>query len=262
MVDGGLCANFPIHLFDAAHPRWPTFGIMLSRRIPQYRNDPVWLPDQHLDGRADNWGRHVPGAEGEGMPAPEPAAGLAGLLWAMFTTSLDWSDNLTTRLPHVRNRVLRMALRKGEGQLNIEMPGRQILRMAHEYGTRGGRALIKQFVPVAGQATEAWREHLYVRALTQLHSLRRHLAGYGAALGWAGHSMPLADVLHQAQRTSPLRGRQTDPLRDKLTHAQVQALKEATAAVAVLEAALDRPNEDLGPYRPVPSPELRQRSGV
>src|SRR6185369_9442621 len=28
--DGGICSNFPIHLFDGLIPRWPTFGINLS----------------------------------------------------------------------------------------------------------------------------------------------------------------------------------------------------------------------------------------
>lgn len=31
-VDGGLLSNFPVQLFDRAHPRWPTFGIRLSAR--------------------------------------------------------------------------------------------------------------------------------------------------------------------------------------------------------------------------------------
>ena len=30
--DGGICSNFPIHLFDSAIPGWPTFGISLAPR--------------------------------------------------------------------------------------------------------------------------------------------------------------------------------------------------------------------------------------
>ena len=32
MSDGGLCSNFPIHLFDSFLPKWPTFGISLQTR--------------------------------------------------------------------------------------------------------------------------------------------------------------------------------------------------------------------------------------
>ena len=33
-TDGGVSSNFPIHLFDAALPRWPTFGMWLDRLDP------------------------------------------------------------------------------------------------------------------------------------------------------------------------------------------------------------------------------------
>ncbi|KAG1385865.1 hypothetical protein G6F59_017159 [Rhizopus arrhizus] len=35
--DGGISSNFPIHLFDAALPRWPTFAINLV--YPQHAED-------------------------------------------------------------------------------------------------------------------------------------------------------------------------------------------------------------------------------
>ena len=32
LVDGGMLSNFPVNVFDAPDPRWPTFGIKLSTR--------------------------------------------------------------------------------------------------------------------------------------------------------------------------------------------------------------------------------------
>jgi NTE family protein len=32
LVDGGMLSNFPVNVFDAPNPRWPTFGIKLSAR--------------------------------------------------------------------------------------------------------------------------------------------------------------------------------------------------------------------------------------
>ncbi|HYJ46232.1 MAG TPA: patatin-like phospholipase family protein, partial [Pyrinomonadaceae bacterium] len=38
--DGGISSNFPIHFFDKALPRWPTFGINLASFNPAYPCDP------------------------------------------------------------------------------------------------------------------------------------------------------------------------------------------------------------------------------
>ena len=84
--DGGVSSNFPVHLFDAALPRRPTFGLWLDRRTPyehlktpelqeeereipdlDERGEPlptqeqkVWLPDHPEHGRSDNWSRFDP----------------------------------------------------------------------------------------------------------------------------------------------------------------------------------------------------------
>ena len=79
----------------------------------------------------------------------------------MVITMKDWNDRVTGRLPQVRNRVVRFALRDGEGQLNLDMLPETILRMAHEYGAAAGKQLVEAFVPGAGHAKPAWREHLY-----------------------------------------------------------------------------------------------------
>ena len=67
-TDGGVSSNFPVHLFDAALPRWPTFGLWLDRRTPYERKEKdgrvqaVWLPKYHWQGWADNWNRFDPAA--------------------------------------------------------------------------------------------------------------------------------------------------------------------------------------------------------
>lgn len=258
MTDGGLCTNFPIHLFDAALPRCPTFGLMLSRRLRNYDDQPLWLPRRHLEGRADNWDRGVPDAAEDG----ETEGGLFGLLLGMAMTAQNWNDALTSRLPQVRNRVLRMALRPDEGQLNLVMPGERILDMAGTYGTRGGRMLVRRFGRGDCTPRRAWREHVYVRALTQLRSLRTHLRGFAAAAASRGHSVPIADLLERAKHCRPLRERRGRPDRsgDVLTPAQADALRQAIQAVALLEQELERLEREFGPYDPVPAPELVLRA--
>jgi predicted acylesterase/phospholipase RssA len=263
LSDGGVCTNFPIHLFDQAHPKWPTFGLLLSRRIAQHHDHSVWLPDRHGEGRADNWSRGVPGAELG--PSPGPLNGLVGLLVGMLGTALRWNDNLLTRLPQVRNRVLRMALKEGEGQLHLTMSRDTLLRMAHEYGTAGGVRLVDKFVGTGNKPTVAWQEHLYVRAVNELRALVGQLRGYGAAVTAAGFNKPLARILRDATDDRPLRprrGRPPDDLGNPVSAEQHAALLKAVQGVAELEQTLKEAEAEFGPYRPVPETRFHLRSPI
>ncbi|MBA3254259.1 MAG: patatin-like phospholipase family protein [Pseudomonadota bacterium] len=113
-TDGGVSSNFPIHLFDAAMPRWPTFGMWLDRRDPNGprpkkeprpekeqqppgserdapeiseasapeeeiggRYDDVWLPDPIAHGWGDSWNRFDPfAADASSDIRPEMPVGL------------------------------------------------------------------------------------------------------------------------------------------------------------------------------------------
>jgi len=264
LSDGGLCTNFPIHLFDAAHPRWPTFAFLLDRRLKRYRKQSVWLPEKHLDGRGDNWQRGVPDAEqtADGAAPRHAALQLFGLLGGLLLTMRDWNDRVTGRLPQVRNRVVRMALRRGEGQLNLAMPRERILSMAHEYGTGAGKLLVERYAPDGKGVKTAWREHLYVRSMIELRALRRHLSGYARAVR-AG-PLPLRELLDDAVVRTPLTSwpDRPDPTAAPITRPQRQALERALQAVEALEAELDACQSEFGPYRPVLEPEMRLRPPI
>ena len=173
----------------------------------------------------------------------------------------DWNDRMTGRLPQVRNRIIRLALQPGEGQLNLEMPAKTILRMAHQYGTQAGAALVERFAPEGKMVKPAWREHLYVRSLIELRALRRHLRGYTQAVQSRGNTLPLRDVLDRATQDRALEERETRPDSSgaALTAGQRQALDRAVQAVMALEAELSACEGQFGPYGPVPEPELRLR---
>lgn len=251
--DGGLCSNFPIHLFDAAAPRWPTFGMWLDKRGP-YHDGAVWLPDNHLSGRGDSWSRFE--------PAP-PWRMLFGFLGAAFVSAKNWSDRSSMRMPQVRTRVARLNLRPGEGELNIAMPRARILAMAQTYGTAAGLEFTRQFVEAPGAApTAAWREHQWVRLHTLLDSLRAFLDGLGRASHHAAHSEALRTLIEQAMKADPLRRLPSqETTRQPITPEQAAALAAMLDAAERLETAL---HDDAvrPPYRPVPMPELRVRPPV
>lgn len=264
LSDGGLCTNFPIHLFDAAHPRWPTFGFLLDQRLKQYENQKLWLPETNLEGRADNWQRFVPGAEDLDEPPRSLLKRLLGLVMGMVLTTKDWNDRVTGRLPQVRNRIIRLALQTGEGQLNLGMSSQTILRMADQYGTQSGKTLVSAFVPNRKGAKPAWREHLYVRSMVETRALNRHLRDYSLDVHARGATVPLPEILDNAMKNRPLAERDSrfDPSGAAIDADARATLDDAIRAIEALERELSAREDEFGPYRPVPEPELRMRPPI
>lgn len=262
LTDGGVCTNFPVHLFDATHPRWPTFALLLDRRLKAYKDDALYLPLGHLDGRADNWQDQVPADE-------QRLRGLIGLIGGLISTAVDWNDRSAMRMPHVRNRVIRYALREGEGQLHIDMPRETILEMAHEYGRQAASRLIKAFdnrPDSDGGPKPFWRQHLYVRAMGEFRALQQHLRTYSSAVHAERHSTPLHQLLREAQRESPLRDREgklrkaADEVLDKrLTQEQAETLIALSEQIETLANALERAGPAIGAYEGKPVADLRLR---
>jgi predicted acylesterase/phospholipase RssA len=285
-TDGGVASNFPIHLFDAAVPSWPTFGFWLDRRKPydygEGRND-IWLPEYLDEGRGDGWYRFDPDTRPvpadplpparDGKPRRSrivaertefgdgPLGRLAGLLISIVAGAKDWRDNTTMRLPHMRNRIVRMMLRPDEGGLHIGMPRTQILEMAARYGTTAGRKFVERFVGDTGQATAAWREQRWVRFNLLINGLRERLDGLAADAAWSAHTVPLRQAIDEASEAGgPIR--QKDPLAASasdfaLGESQRQALNALLDDIERLEQRLRATPSALSSP---PEPELRLRA--
>jgi predicted acylesterase/phospholipase RssA len=149
-VDGGLCANFPIHLFDAPIPRWPTFGISLKPPHPDYNTEPemVWLPSSDEPYPAF-WNR---------CEETTPAGTLKWYLEALVTAATGWRDSLQTTMPGFRDRVVHISQRGNEGGFNLGMEPTIVERLACR-GTVAGRKLRDQF---------RWDSHVWIRLRTHL----------------------------------------------------------------------------------------------
>lgn len=275
-TDGGLSSNFPIHLFDAALPRWPTFGLWLDTRGPYQRLDddaPVWLPDRPREGLSDSWNRFDPDTD------PEPDKDLAGakhqsrrcgprsrtwgllggFLIGLVTHAKDWHDRTGFRMPHVRNRVTRLLLGPREGGLHIAMPRRQILEMAHRYGTSAGRLLVERFCGDGCTETAAWREQRWVRLQVLLKGLRERLDGLSTSAAYASHSVPMGEQIDAAVGTDPLRSRGAAKycaaVTGRLQPDEAKSLHDLLAELGRLEQHF-RESPDQA-YEAVPEPEMR-----
>ena len=275
--DGGLCANFPVHLFDAAVPRWPSFGISLGRRSSRWgqARDAVWLPPHHSQGRADAWHRFDDASAGSRR--------LGGFLGGLLHTAKDWHDHSQMRLPGVRDRVVRIGFEAGEGELNLGMSAARMQRIARLYGRRAGRMLVRRFVPPAPGSVAAatgyqaggssggrelkavpapgagWPEHRWVRFNLFTSTLRQRLAGLGRASRAVPGSPALGQQLGQAFVDRPLAG--NDGAGQALTAAQADALDRLLQALAAAEAAFAQANVAQA-FQATPAPVLTVRPPV
>jgi len=143
--DGGISSNFPIHLFDAALPRWPTFGINLvyprhADAVSVLASDAqdehaqidhaVFLPTENRQG----WQRSY-----HAIARPLAAAEMSGFLFSIVTTMQNWRDVLQARAPGYRDRIVHVSLQGDEGGMNLDMPQEVLGRIAAKGSVAGER---------------------------------------------------------------------------------------------------------------------------
>lgn len=139
--DGGISSNFPIHLFDAALPRWPTFGInLVYPRHPEATQPDddaeaavdaaVFLPTENRQG----WQRSY-----QPIARPLAAAEMSGFLFSIVSTMQNWRDVLQARAPGYRDRIVHVTLQGDEGGMNLDMPQAVLSRIAAKGSVAGER---------------------------------------------------------------------------------------------------------------------------
>lgn len=145
--DGGVSSNFPLHLFDAPLPRWPTFAINLvypqdndtgppvETSEPQNPRDAaeaaVWLPLHNNRG----WRRSY-----RSIARPVALAEISGFLFGIISTMQNWRDLLQSRAPGQRDRIVHVSLDATEGGMNLDM-SQTILDSISLKGTAAGERL-------------------------------------------------------------------------------------------------------------------------
>lgn len=137
--DGGISSNFPIHLFDAALPRWPTFAINLVYPGDAREASEAGDAQQALEravvlptGNRERWQRGY-----RDIASPMAATELTRFLFAIVATMQNWRDLLQARAPGYRDRIVHVALEGNEGGMNLDMPQEVLGRIAQK-GTLAG----------------------------------------------------------------------------------------------------------------------------
>jgi hypothetical protein len=168
--DGGLSSNFPITLFDAPLPRWPTFAISLDDFPPNITQS----TDQSNNVM-------MPKTNGSGILRPfKRFDDIFGFLASIIAAMQGWSDSTQAVLPGYRDRIVTVFLGDGEGGLNLDMPS-PLLKDLCKRGAAAGKLIATRFSDAAGSAnTERmnWRNHRWLRLRTLFGALQAYLEEY------------------------------------------------------------------------------------
>ncbi len=168
-TDGGISSNFPIHFFDAALPRRPTFGLDLGP-TDCANEQRVRFPRNNGDARLAYWRRFPQ----KGLPA------LRGFLALLSNVAKDWNHETLSLMPGFRDRIGLIQLTREEGGLNLTMPTERIERLTR-YGREAGQQFVLRFgdpqhwQPGAQASPMNWENHQIIRLRLQLASVAEQL---------------------------------------------------------------------------------------
>ena len=235
--DGGISSNFPLRFFDSPLPRWPTFGMNLKSPHPDHLDEAefVWLPSSNGQGLQPSWNRFDDGSS---------TKRLVGFFSAVVDTMQNWRDNMESRMPGYRNRIVHISQRPDEGGLNLDMEAAVIERLS-ERGRRAGTRLCDEF---------NWDNHAWVRYRSYLAALEVNLGQFCAGVRTPG-APGRSHLGHNPRATGARRNR-------PVTHGRADS--QATFALETNQA-LDRAGVEGRPGAPAtvtggaprPEPELR-----
>lgn len=164
--DGGICSNFPLHMFDSMLPAWPTFGFNLRDDLPA----PAPAADRaYLPGLGKSLApEHYPIGETHG-PGPVPL-----FLIAIVKTMQNWRDNLQRAAPGFRDRVVTIRHTPEEGGFNLDMKEDALAKMAVS-GQLAADTLVAAFGDPPSLEEDHLTRHRWVRVRSLLAVLQGEL---------------------------------------------------------------------------------------
>jgi predicted acylesterase/phospholipase RssA len=238
--DGGITSNFPITLFDAPLPRYPTFCITLRDATAAEATAPTRAPKP---GVSTSPLVVMANANADGMAPRFLSTGeetLGGFVSAILQTARNAQENELMLQPGQRDRIVHVATKPGEGGLNLAMPAEVIATLSAR-GAEAARVLLARF-PAEGVAEPGialdWRNHRWVRLRATAAALERFLARL--ADGAASAQPPGCDVAALIQDPPDYLWAKEPGLAAERAKAATEALGRLTALAAEMRAEAER----------------------
>lgn len=242
--DGGLTSNFPIQMFDAPLPRWPTLALNLGPFGPRTPADGVVTIENRSAGRLLRF---------------MPIAGVGAFFAAMFDALQNWNDAMQMTLPGFRDRVATIALQPDEGGLNLDMSAATVARL-RQRGVDAARKLVRRFgrpsILDPDEPLLSWEGHRWTRLRVEFETLGEHVWRFQRAYTqeWQPPDVSFARLIEDdVPHTVPVR---SHPLGDGVQgRAQTQAVAASVVTLASHIAAVGALTSNVP--RPAPSLVLR-----
>ncbi len=242
--DGGIGSNFPIQLFDAPVPRWPTFAIDLGEKHPDF-DAGVFMPKTNGEAILPDWSRF---GQTPGFLGP-----MFGFAFATLDTMMNWSHETQARLPGYRDRIAVIRLNPLDGGLNLNMDAGQIKRLS-EYGRQAGVEFVRRFTETSPDVQLDWHNHRWVRLRSFLGCAEALLKQLERTCEFAEeHHESFEDLITGCDGIPKHAYRWRNELQQHLASQTLQALRDLS---------LDTDGESLVPCSPKPRPELRPRPRI
>jgi predicted acylesterase/phospholipase RssA len=235
--DGGICSNFPLHLFDSPLPKWPTFGINLRDARPD-RPDRVWMPRSNRGGVAHLWTRLTTNS----------SIGAAGAFFSvMFDSARNWMDNLQSMVPGYRDRLVHVYLDKLEGGLNLNMPSGLVTALSG-YGELAAEKLIDHFLEGKDNrdvTMMTWDNHRWLRYRSTMALLETFLADFSFSIKHPEESdSSFFELIARGEKDPPPSYRLTAQQRNEANEI-TQRLRDLGGEVQTLQQGAPRPTAAL-----------------
>ncbi len=266
--DGGITSNLPVHFFDSALPRWPTFAINLQSfepgTVPHTGDERqnVYFPRGNVGGQLEGWVRYDPPEEDDRKPGllsrfwrtivPSTAL-LTAFIKSIIDTMQNWVDSSQIRQPGFRDRTIHIKLDpKREGGLNLNMPP-DVTRVLGLRGRVAGLMLRERFgEPPTDPGAPSWDNHRWIQYRTLMASLEQLLAGLvrGVSDPLAG-DRPYEELIDRTNKEPP------GSYRWKRAAQQAFARQTSRDLLALARAWRDG-DANFGEGAPSPRGDLRQ----
>jgi hypothetical protein len=244
--DGGICANLPVHFFDAPLPTRPTFAVDLEP-----------FPPDRTKSRNEAENCYLPMANNAGQLRPWttlPSSGigaLAAFLNQIVNTARGWVDAAQLVMPGYRDRVVTIYHDNQEGGMNLAMPAEIVTDLANR-GEAAAAKLVEKFAgtPEDKEPAWGWNNQRWIRFRTATAGLNTWVTkfqdSYKTAVPKATPYADLAGMNANAALPSYSFSRVADR----------GAVNNLTAQLLALAATWETDNA-LSDNAPRPQPQLR-----
>ncbi|MDQ3021343.1 MAG: patatin-like phospholipase family protein [Bacteroidota bacterium] len=245
--DGGICSNFPIHLFDSPLPSKPTFAFNLNHFHTDHpevddESKNIYIVKQNRDGGNEKWNKFN--------------NSFMDFLKSILGTMQNWIDNTQSTIPGYKDRIVHINLTPKQGGLNLNMEDTVINRLS-ERGKYAGIELRNRFTGESKNKMN-WNNHRWIRFRTTMCLLQEYLISIESSLNIQStkYEKGYIDLLNRLADEEPASYKLKSSQRD-FAIGQISEIRKIAQTLIHCKDSFFKES-----YAPRPKPDLRIRPRI